>query len=892
MLYQKFDDLKESFGENFFTSRVSEEIIQNLNPRFELREYQKEALGRFDFYFNGYQKKQYPVHLLFNMATGSGKTLIIAANILALYKLGYRIFIYFVHRNNILEKTRDNFLNPLSTKYLFSEKVIFNGKEVKIREIKNLSDVVEDDINIMFTTINALHERINKPKENALTEEDFEGKEVVLIADEAHHYQAYTKLKDKKGQQLIWDTDILELKQIKGLSEEEKEELRAWEKTIQEKILPKRNKNGESKNILLEYTATIDLNHPAIKEKYENKIIFKYDLVRFREEGYSKEIEVVESDIRNPMERALQAVVLSQYRRKIAEKNGLPLKPVILFKSKTIEESKRNELDFRKLIDNLTVYDLVKISQSVFQSIAEAFQYFKENDIPLENLVEELKNDFAPEKCLAVNSKQDSEEKQILVNSLEDPNNEIRAIFAVDMLNEGWDVLNLFDIVRLYETRDSRNNKPGKTTIAEAQLIGRGMRYWPFALNSEQDKYKRKFDKDISNPLRILEQLHYHCSYQPQYVSEIKKALVDIGAMEKQRREVEIKVKEEFKNTYFWKEGFIFLNELTKVDKTEFKSLEDFSVPCRHVYPLSTYFTHEEAILSNELDLKQDVPSYRATLKIKDLPENIVRFALDKNKFYYFDNLKRFIPGLRTIKDFYQNDNWLGGIEIEFVGKETDIEMIRRKDVKIFPALLGALITVLNKISQGMIKGNKQFRGSKKFYAEEIKKKLRDKIITFDFYSSKINSASEKMRIGEKKWYAQNEFWGTGLELDFLKQFDNDYYQRLQAEYDDIILIRNEQFWAIYNFEDGQAFYPDFVLFLRKKNNQKIEIKQIFIEPKDDIYIKNEPWKQELIQTLEQVAMIEWETPEYKILSLPFYNARLKYEFEEMLKAKLLKNKS
>lgn len=49
-----------------------------------------------------------------------------------------------------------------------------------------------------------------------------------------------------------------------------------------------------------------------------------------------------------------------------------------------------------------------------------------------------------------------------------------RAVFAVDKLNEGWDVLNLFDIVRLYETRDGKNGKPGSGTIWEAQLIGRG----------------------------------------------------------------------------------------------------------------------------------------------------------------------------------------------------------------------------------------------------------------------------------------------------------------------------------------------------------------------------------------------------------------------------------
>ena len=86
-------------------------------------------------------------------------------------------------------------------------------------------------------------------------------------------------------------------------------------------------------------------------------------------------------------------------------------------------------------------------------------------------------------------------EKQIKLNSLEDENNEIRAIFAVKMLDEGWDVLNLFDIVRLYDTRDGRWTRdgkyiPGNTTIAERQLIGRGARYYPFKVNKEDDPLK------------------------------------------------------------------------------------------------------------------------------------------------------------------------------------------------------------------------------------------------------------------------------------------------------------------------------------------------------------------------------------------------------------------
>ena len=81
----------------------------------------------------------------------------------------------------------------------------------------------------------------------------------------------------------------------------------------------------------------------------------------------------------------------------------------------------------------------------------------------------------------------------MIVNSLEDKNNEYRAVFAVDKLNEGWDVLNLFDIVRLYNTRDpDKSGKVGKTTMSEAQLIGRGARYCPFKLKDDQNFISKK----------------------------------------------------------------------------------------------------------------------------------------------------------------------------------------------------------------------------------------------------------------------------------------------------------------------------------------------------------------------------------------------------------------
>ena len=53
----------------------------------------------------------------------------------------------------------------------------------------------------------------------------------------------------------------------------------------------------------------------------------------------------------------------------------------------------------------------------------------------------------------------------------------------------------------------------------------------------------------------------------------------------------------------------------------------------------------------------------------------------------------------------------------------------------------------------------------------------------------------------------------------------------LKEKYEGIYLIRNERHFKIYSFSEGQAFEPDFVLFLQEKNGDILSY-QIFIEPK------------------------------------------------------------
>jgi type III restriction enzyme len=131
------------------------------------------------------------------------------------------------------------------------------------------------------------------------------------------------------------------------LSKTEEEEKKSWEYTVM-KIL-----NSHLENVMLEFTATIDLSNDFIKEKYIDKIIYRYDLKEFRLDGYSKEVDIIKSDMEQE-DRILQALILSQYRLKIAEKYKIYVKPVILFKAqKTVVESEENKENFIKFVKAL-----------------------------------------------------------------------------------------------------------------------------------------------------------------------------------------------------------------------------------------------------------------------------------------------------------------------------------------------------------------------------------------------------------------------------------------------------------------------------------------------------------------------------------------------------------
>ena len=842
------------------SGEMPDSITQNLHPKFELRPYQVEAFARFLHCLNtDFPGKRNPLQFLFNMATGSGKTLMMAGLILYLYEQEYRNFLFFVNADNIIEKTKDNFLNPVSSKYLFNKNIYFKGEQITVKDVENFEGVNENDINIRFTTIQKLHSDLTTEKENALTFDDFKKKKVVLLSDEAHHMNVSTK-----AQQTELDLTAGSPKRV---------EKPTWENTV-ENIF-----NANPDNLLLEFTATFDDKTPAIVQKYRNKVIYRYDLVKFRNDKYAKDIEIVRSDF-GLQDRILQAVILHYYKQSVATANRIQLKPVILFKGKTISDSQKNKADFHKLMDSLTRNDIDRIRRSEVPIIKQAFRFFDKQNTSSDQLARNLREAFHERYCLAVNSKVEKEKYQVEVNRLEEPENPIRAIFAVQMLSEGWDVLNLFDIVRCYDTGSTGHNKIGKATIAEAQLIGRGARYYPFTLPGYEDKDKRKFDEDMEHELRVLEEFHYHSINDLPYITEIKKALVKEGLMDEQVVTRKLKLKEEFKKTDFYKYGVIYLNKQERKDYQHVKSFEDLAdlnVKRKWhehtIYEASggvTGMIERDQTYTTRTKNSQDIP-------ITDIEPNIVQTAIARNPFFKFASLKRYFPQLKSMQEFRTSDNFLGGLSITFTGEFTQLEDEASEKLR-------ACCDLLEKIEAELRKQITEYEGTKHFYKEQIHTIFKDKILKFSTNNPRADENHDAECLAKaEEWFAFNGLYGTSEEKAFV-QFLHAYLEELQKTYDGVYLIRNERHFYIYNFSDGQAFQPDFVLFLGKENGETLSY-QLFIEPKGEHIEDFDKWKANFLKEIDTERKTELiiEDKNYRIIGLPFYQEKNQNQFRNAL---------
>lgn len=840
---------------------VPQYVFENL--KHQLRPYQKQALFNLNWTQRDVNSNKYN-HLMFNMATGSGKTDLMAAIVLYMYgEYGYRNFLFVSNTNAVVEKTKENFLNETGGKYLFSRPINIDGKRISIKDVNRFSNQMSNDtIQMKLTTVQSLSNELLSVRENGLTFDDLENQKIVILADEAHHFNASTK-KDKLTQH-------------------------TWEALL-DKI-----RQANSANRQFEFTATIDVDKEEVYQKYRDKIIYKYELDKFMGEGYSKSVYRLQAN-NSDKEKMLNAVLLSQYRKRLAKKHNIAdFKPVILFKSNLVKVSKQAQAEFLQLIEGLTASDLtqfiadqLKITHS--EALRHTYEYWK--NVDMTEAVSEIKRDFERKTSVNVN---DTASEGILgdkadfkkLNTLEDPNNPIRTIFAVAKLTEGWDVLNLFDIVRIGEQSTTLMQ-----TNSEAQLIGRGARYYPFEYEGERS-YTRRFNSK-ENDMYLLESLYYHTINDSKYINNLHKSfdkmnLVSENDDDSNYQILSAKVKEGFQRTKVYKRGKLYQNKQEDVPAEDYSNIGAYGVDGKtmmvNVNP-STMEAGVSAAYDNETaDVQKTVCDF-----YKASDRRLIKKAMARDRFYRYDVLSTYVPKLKSIEEFITSNDWLGRLKVVALVSDDSIELSMEERCQIVQK---ALTKIKEKIKQNYQKK----RGTKEFYPVPISSIVHDyskRVYTGE--RSQVSESIFSVDMSKKSWFVYDRAIVDHLEHEFISmigRFVDD--NELTKKYDDVYLIRNEETidgLKIFEFQPGedgvrhyQGFMPDFILYLADRDQQLAY--QIFAEPKGDQLLNKDGWKQTLLESFDNIEVIA-ENEKIKLLGLKFYLRGDQNHIEEELSNKL-----
>lgn len=837
-------------------------LAQNMVHKF--RYYQDAAL-RFFHYSQDTKEFRFRNinHVLFNMATGSGKTDLMAGLILYLYQeQGYQNFLFLVNTNGVLNKTIDNLTNKASDKYLYQPKIEIDGERIDIQQVPSFpKSHSKNTIYLKLATVQSVASDIFTQKENAMSEEDYARHKVVILGDEAHHYSSSTKT--------------------------EKETEQSWEKAISTIL------NAREDNRLLEFTATIDLENKKVYDKYKDKVLYRYALDRFIQDEYSKYVKRIQSS-NTDVDNMMNVVLLSEYRRRYAlEEHGAYIKPVIMFKSQRIEASNLAHEQFNELIDTLTVDSLKAFldrqaqiaSEDDSETLALAYDYYRNYEDNLSEIVRDIKRELAPSRIINAN---DTSQSGILekghyeaLNSLESPTNLYRVIFAVARLTEGWDVLNLFDIVRL--SNDPKTKGTKATTMSEAQLIGRGARYYPFLLNGERS-FKRRFEHDGKDSL-ILETIHYHTINEPQYLKNLVSALDELNlptGKDKKNPPFDVEVKSKFKKTDVWKYGEIYYNETIEVSDDYYDSLDKYGVDNKNDVVIPYISALKEVGYKDNKVQEDYTNAYNVVLSFD---KRYLNKAMNRLSFYHFSNLKKYIPLLKSREEFL-GENWLN-----IYNRTIRVTIPRTMESSIITATekLNILERFFVKVAKQIKTGYSKQRGTGKFIGYPIKEYIvnyRKRVPKYDTSNILIDSSPQSVQRYEIKedYFVYDSAIINLTERQLIDKIA-ERVSELKEAYSDVYLIRMDENMhresaknnklKLHQFGSGHdevnlaGFQPDFILYLQNTDY----FIQIFIEPKGR-NIEEEQWKEDLLLYMnehESEIIFEDETEDVKIKGVKFY---------------------
>lgn len=424
---------------------------------------------------------RYAPFIGFEMATGSGKTMLMGASVYYMYKMhNIRNFLVITPSSTeIYKKTIRNFSKG-SKDTVWHYELNFKFNLINGDNFKDTKDLYhsDTDANIFIFNIdkfgtNATQTKKNwegsiwKDKEgNTISLLDFLANEdLIIITDEAHHAQS------RKAKSVI---------------------------------------NEFKPMAVVEFTATA-VETETKKDKKNQTIVYKYDIKRFLEDKYGKRVKVLAlpgdeiklkgktNELSNIEKYKLQTFFLVHLLKKKAINQDIKCRDL-----KCIGFVKvKNEIPFAEKVEKYIKDELSTDSASLEVIIEKAMK----EDTETTNLILQMyETDFGSDLSKLQRAIKECASNAILLHSQSDKlikkafddiqKNKVEIVIFIDMLNEGIDMPNIYSMVVI-------NDKATDFKTSVKQIVGRGVR-----LNKERREHDDIEDDDL---LTHSEKLHIIC---------------------------------------------------------------------------------------------------------------------------------------------------------------------------------------------------------------------------------------------------------------------------------------------------------------------------------------------------------------------------------------------
>ena len=535
-----------------------------------LRKYQMEALYILDYLLRCNDGKAEKKKLLeeinkdtnakapflsYEMATGSGKTMLMGASTYFLNKkFNIKNFLIITPAStDIYQKTIRNFTvggydsvwaddTPFTFNVItgdnYTQNLFFDESKDANIFIFNISKFGSNAINTEKTWESAVWQ--DKDGNNISIKQFLKGEKLVIITDEAHHHQT----------------------------------------PVAKKII-----NNFHPTAVLEFTATA-IEAERGQDKKNQQIVYKYDIRRFLEDGHGKLVRAVAlaNEFKKTKDVILQSeklklitlffIHLLKKKAVLLDQKCKKLKPLAFVKVKedTIYTQKvfdyiRNEL--ANDLDNINII-LEKIKSQELEITSLLTNLF--NDTYKGN-IDILRSDIQKSAINSIfyygNSDKETEKKFHNIRK-----NDVEVVVYMQRLDEGIDLPNIYTMAVINDTESNF-----KTTVK--QIIGRGIRL---------NKDVREFDADTNPLIQQAEKLHIVCDQGKNFEEVITAIQQEFGlnnkylSFDKPKRAIINKAKSELligkyvphiKADFKAKEGVSLINLINDYDTIVAKYTDD-----------------------------------------------------------------------------------------------------------------------------------------------------------------------------------------------------------------------------------------------------------------------------------------------------------------------------